>query len=143
MCGPADFNAQGLSDKPLEGCGLARGGPELELGVAARSNLQQRVLATIVQCDARQALRVTAVESFGQPQDRGKRANRPPALAGQVGVCVVPALWRGATMIAGDQGDGVDLLGLESAKVAVLDEVVRVLVMALVADMLADGVGQG
>ena len=86
---------------------------------------------------------MTAVESFGQPQDRGKRANRPPALAGQVGVCVVPALWRGATMIAGDQGDGVDLLGLESAKVAVLDEVVRVLVMALVADMHADVVGQG
>ena len=45
-------------------------------------------------------------------------------------------------MIAGNQRDGFDLIRFESPQVAVLDEVVRVLVMAVVADVSADVVEQ-
>ena len=41
-------------------------------------------------------------------------------------------------MIARDERDHLDLLGLEAAQVAVLDQVVRVLVVPLVADVDAD-----
>ena len=46
-------------------------------------------------------------------------------------------------MVAGDQRDGFDLVGLEAAQIAVLDQVVRVLVVPLVADVDADVVQQG
>jgi len=45
-------------------------------------------------------------------------------------------------MIAGNQGDGFNLIRFESPQVAVLDEVVRVLVMTLVADVYTDVVEQ-
>jgi hypothetical protein len=53
---PADFNAQGLADQSLEGAGLPGRGPQLELRVAARAHLQQRVLAAVVKGDIREAL---------------------------------------------------------------------------------------
>ena len=46
-------------------------------------------------------------------------------------------------MVAGDQRDRLDLLGLEPAEVAVLHEVVRVLVVSLVADEHANVVQDG
>jgi hypothetical protein len=95
-----------------------------------------------VQLDAGQALRVTAIEIFSEPQDGGERTDRPPALAREVGVLIVLALRRGASMVPGDQRYGVDLLGLEAAEVAVLDEIVGMLVMALIADVNADVVQQ-
>ena len=45
-------------------------------------------------------------------------------------------------MIAGDQGDGFDLFGREPAEVTVLDEVVRMPVVPVVADVHADVVQQ-
>src|SRR5260221_7519983 len=94
----ADFNPQGLSDQSFKGRGLTRGRPELELRVAARPHLQQSVLAAIVQLDPREALRVAAVQIFGQPQNRGERPNRPAPLAGQVSVFVVVVLGRPTPM---------------------------------------------
>ena len=47
-------------------------------------------------------------------------------------------LRRGLAMVAGDERDDLDLLGIEAAQTAVLDQVVRVLVVALVADVRAD-----
>ncbi len=45
-------------------------------------------------------------------------------------------------MVPRDERDRIDFLGLEAAQVAVLDQIVRMLVMALVADMHADVVQQ-
>ena len=50
----------------------------------------------------------------------------------------VAALRRRAAVIAGDQRDDLDLVGLEAAQVAVLDQVVRMAMMPLVADVVAD-----
>ena len=45
-------------------------------------------------------------------------------------------------MVAGDERDDFDLVRLEAAQVAVLDQVVGMAVMALVADVVADVVEQ-
>ncbi len=117
---------------------MPRRSPELELGVARRPQLQQVVVAAIVQLQAADRLRVAAIQTLGEPQNCGKRAHRPPRPAGQPREAVVFALRRGLTMIARDEGDCFDFVRFEAAKVAVLDEVVRMLVMAPVADMDAD-----
>ena len=56
----------------------------------------------------------------------------------QIAVAVVPPLRRRAAVIARDERDRLDLVGLESAQIAVLDQIVRVLVVPLVADVHAD-----
>ena len=53
-------------------------GPELELGIAARAQLYERILPAIVQLHRGERLRVAAIQPFGQPQDRRKRAHGPP-----------------------------------------------------------------
>ena len=62
---------------------MARGRPELELRVARRPHLQQRVVAAIVQLDAGDGLRVAAIEALGQPENGGERADGLPARAGR------------------------------------------------------------
>ena len=134
----ADLNAERLSRQAFEGRGVPRGCPELELRVARRAQLQQVVVAAVVELEAGNGLRVTAIEAFRQPQDRGQRAHRPPGAPPQVGKAVVLPLGRRLPMIAGDEGDGFDVVRLEAAEIAVLHEVVRVLVMAFEADVDAD-----
>jgi len=48
----AYFDAKRFTQEPLEWLGVASGGPELELCVAARPNLKQAVLAAIVKIEA-------------------------------------------------------------------------------------------
>ena len=47
-------------------------GPELELRVACRPDLQQRVVAAVVEFEAGDRLGVAAVEILRQPEDRGE-----------------------------------------------------------------------
>ena len=51
---------------------MTLGGPELELGVARRANLQQRIVASIVELEAHDRLSVAAIEAFGEPQNGGE-----------------------------------------------------------------------
>jgi len=112
--------------------------PDLELGVASRSDLQQIVVAAVVQLETRDDLRVAAVEALGQPQNRGKRAHCPTRAASQIAKALVRALRRRLPVVARDQRNRLDLVRLEPAQMAILDQIVRVLVVALVADMDAD-----
>ena len=81
---------------------------------------------------------MTAIETLGEPKNRRERAHDAAALPGQLSVAVVIGLGRGAAMIARDEGDCLDLVRLEPAQVGVLDQVMRMLVVALVADVHAD-----
>ena len=54
---------------------MALGRPQLELGVPRRPHLQQRIVAPIVELDARDGLRVASVEVLGEPQDGRQRPN--------------------------------------------------------------------
>ena len=49
------------------------GGPELQLRVARCSKLDEIFIAAIVHLDARDGLRVAAIERFGETQNRRKR----------------------------------------------------------------------
>jgi len=73
---------------------VTRRRPELELGIAVGADLQKRIVAAIVQLDSGQALRVAAVEAFGQPQNRGERLDDATPLARQLAVVFVITLRR-------------------------------------------------
>jgi len=122
---------------------VAVGRPQLELGIAGRPQLQQRVVAAIVEFDTSDALGVASVERLREAQHRGQRTDRPPRLLAKVDVAVVLAFRRGAAVVARDQRDHLDFPRLETAQVAVLDQVVRVAVMPLVAHVDADIVEDG
>ena len=121
---------------------MSRGGPELELRVARRPHPQQRVVSAIVQLETGDRLRVTAIQAFRKAEDRRERANRSTAALAELAEGGVTPLRSGLTMVARDERDRFDVVRLEAAKIAVLDQIVRVLVMTLVADVDADVVQQ-
>ena len=118
------------------------GGPELQLGVPRRAKFDEVFLTAVVQLHARNRLRVTAIERFGEPQNcrqRGHGAALLRAERPEIGV----RFFRGRfAVISRDKRDDLRFCRLESAQVAVLDEVVGVLVMPRVADVRADVVQQ-
>src|SRR5215510_4002269 len=59
------FDAQRLPNHPLERLHVANRRPDLELSISGGANLQQRILAPIVQLDAADDLGVAAVEVLG------------------------------------------------------------------------------
>jgi hypothetical protein len=91
-----------------------------------------------VELDAGDCLRVAAVEAFGQPENRRKRADGAAPAPADLAERPVALLRRALAMVARDERDGFDLVGLESAQIAVRDQIVRVLVVPLVADVDAD-----
>src|SRR5712692_8139009 len=94
-----------LADQPLERRRVAPRRPQLELRVASRADLEEIVLAAIVQLETRDALRVAPIEALGQAQDRRQRAHDALTLARQIGEPLVTALRRGETMIARHERD--------------------------------------
>ena len=56
------------------------GGPELQLGIARRPQLDEKLLSAVVQLDSGDHLRVRAVERFRNAQNRGQRLDDGPPL---------------------------------------------------------------
>jgi hypothetical protein len=81
---------------------------------------------------------MTAVQAFGQPQDRGERSDGSPAFAAELTVPLVIPLRRRLPMITGDQRDDLDLFWIKAPQIPILDQIVGMLVVALVADVDAD-----
>jgi hypothetical protein len=75
----ARFEAKRLSDQVFERRAVACGGPELELGVARRLYLKHGIVAAVGEPDAGDGLRVTAIETFREPENGGERADDPSA----------------------------------------------------------------
>src|SRR3989442_11639891 len=96
ICDSAHFDAKGFAEEPLERRRMTAGRPQLELRVTRRANLQQAVVAAIVEVEGGDGLRVAAIEAFGEPQDGRERPDGPPPLARQVGESRVPPLGRRA-----------------------------------------------
>src|SRR6185312_5952501 len=141
--GGAHLDTQRFADQPFEFRGVSRRGPQLQLGVTGRPQLQKSIISPIVHVEAGNRLRVAAVEAFGQAEHGGEDSDRFPPFFLEIPELLVAALGRGLPMIPRDEPDELDFVRLESAQVAVGNQVVRVLVMALVADMHADVVEQG
>jgi len=134
----ADFDAQWLADETFEFRSVTCRCPELQLRVAVRAELQQSVVAAVVQFETRDRLRVAAVEALGKSQHGCEVANRASPFLLEVAVLIVTALRRRLPVVPRDQRDDLDFFRIESTEIAVLDQVVRVLVMAFVADVDAD-----
>jgi hypothetical protein len=139
----AHFDAQRLAEKTLELCRVTRGCPQLQFCIAGGTELKQAVVPAIVQLEARNRLRVAAIEAFRETEHGRQRANRPAALLLEVAVVVVAALGRCLPMIPRDERNDIHFFGIEAPEVAVLNQVVGVLVVALIADMDADVVEDG
>ncbi|HEY6211319.1 MAG TPA: hypothetical protein VIW45_03495 [Vicinamibacterales bacterium] len=122
---------------------MALRGPEFQLRVAHGSDLQQIVVAAVVELDRAYALRVAAIEAFREAENRRERTDDAPLLPFQIAEFVVAPLRRRLTMIAGDERHHLDLLWIEPPQIAVLDQIVRVAMMPLVADVDADVVEDG
>jgi hypothetical protein len=135
---PAHLDTKGFANESLERDGVPVGRPQLELGVALGPQLEQRVLAAVVQFDAADRLRMAAIEAFRQPQDRCQRPDGAASPAGEPAQRGGSLAGSGAPMIAGDQRNGFDFLGLEPAQIAIANQVLGVLVVAFVADVHAD-----
>src|SRR6476620_1735675 len=101
---------------------MALCGPELKLGIASRSNLQQRILAPIVKFDSRDRLGVAAIEILRQAQDRCETADDFPALPAELSEVRLPARGWCAPVIASHQRNGFDLFRFKTAEIAVLDQ---------------------
>jgi hypothetical protein len=81
---------------------------------------------------------VTAIEALGQTKNRRQRLNRLPLTPAQSRVLLVPPVGCGPAMIACNERNGFDFVRLEAPQITVPDQIVRVLVVALVRDEDAD-----
>ena len=117
-------------------------GPELQLGVAGGAQPHRGIVAAREEIDAGERLRVAAVESLGEPNDGRQHPDGRSQRAVQFAEALVRLLRRRLAVIARDERNDLDFLGLESAQIAILDQVVRVPMMPLVADVDADVVQQ-
>ena len=142
VVGAGDLETNGPAEHLFERAHVPVRGPELELGVAVGAEPCEVVVAARVEIDPGDGLRVAAIEPFGQPHHRRQLLDRPAAISRKIPVSLVRLLRRRLPMIARDERNHLDLLRLEAAEVAVLDQVVRMPVVALVADVHADIVQQ-
>src|SRR5436190_14306787 len=86
---PAHFHAHRLAEHGLERRGVAGCRPQFQLRVARRAQLEQRIVAPIVQGDAADCLGVASVPVLGEPQDRGERPHGGARRLLQVAVTLV------------------------------------------------------
>jgi hypothetical protein len=91
-----------------------------------------------VQRESRDDLSVAAIQAFRETKDRRERAYRGAIAPPKIPEAVVRPFRRGLAVIPGDERNLVDLVRLEAAEVAILDQVIRVFVVLFVADVHAD-----
>ena len=91
-----------------------------------------------MQLHACDGLGMATIEAFGQSEDRGEGSDRLALLARQVAESFVAALGCRLPVIAREQRHDFDLVGFETAQITIADQVVRMPVMLLVADMDTD-----
>ena len=92
--------------------------------------------------DARDSAGVPAVEAVGDAQDRGEALHAAPCRAIELCVVLMRLLGRCAAVVPGHGGDGDLLLGRHAQQIGVQDQMVRVLVVLVVIDVVADVVQQ-
>jgi hypothetical protein len=81
---PAHFEPDGFAQQPLERGQVAIRRPDLQFGVARGAELQEEVFAAIAQLEARDHLRVTAVEALRDAHDGRQQPHGPAEIGGKV-----------------------------------------------------------
>ena len=122
---------------------MTRRCPQFQLGIASRSKLKQCVFFSITQLDVGDRLRMAAVEAFRKPQDRGETTDGFAFVSREAAKPLVLSARFGLTVIPCDEPDELDLVRFEPAQVAVLNQILRMAVMLLVADVNAHIMQEG
>jgi hypothetical protein len=116
--------------------------PDLEFGIAGGRQTNPQPAPAPAHRQVPHDLGVTAVEPFGRADHGAENPDRPP-VGGREGCELrVRLLREGLAMVAGNERDPLHFVRFEPAQAPVTDEVVRVLVVAFVADVRADVVEQ-
>src|SRR5262245_60373475 len=116
---------------------MTLGGPQLELRIARGSNLQQCIVATVVEFHAGDGLRVAAIEILGQAKNRSESFHDLAPFAWKLAEFGVATRRRRAPVVACDLRNRFDLVRLEATEIAVLDQVIRMAMVPFVADVYA------
>ena len=136
MAGPLDGELR--VEHLLEHARAAAAGPQVDFGVLVGVDGQLDLPRRAGDLHRADDLVVAAIEPAGDAQHGGHLADAQPIVVVEAAEVVVLVLRLDAAMVAGDVGDDLQLLRPERLQAAVQDEMVRVLVMALVADEVAD-----
>ena len=90
------------------------GGPQFELRIAVGAQPGEIVVAAGEQIDPGERLSVAAIETLGQPHNRGEHSNRRAQTACEVAVSLVRFFRRRLAMVSSDQRDDLNFLGIEA-----------------------------
>jgi hypothetical protein len=71
-----------LAEHLFEWCGVSGGGPEFEFGVSRRLQHQHGVVISVLECYARDDLRVASVQRFCEAEHRREGAYDATPLSG-------------------------------------------------------------
>ncbi len=135
---PGEFEAYGPAEDALERAHVPVRRPKFELSFVGRAEPREVIVAARVEIYSGDRLRVAAIEPFGKSHHRGEFFDDALELRSELAEAVVRLLWQCLAVVTRDQRDDFDLLRFESAEVAMLDQIIRVPVMTLVADVNAD-----
>src|SRR6266542_555138 len=136
--GAGDFEANRQIELPLERRHVTMCGPQLQLRVAVRAKPGEVVIAAWKEVNPGERLRVAPIQAFGQPDNRRQHPHGSAQRIAQVPVSLVRFFGDRLAMISRHQRDDLDLSGVEAAQITILDQVVRMPVMPVVADVHAD-----
>ena len=100
-------------------------------------------VAAIVDFDRVDDLGVAAVERLGEAKNGGERTDDPPFFGAEAPKSGRILARRTLPVVSRDERDDLGLERLESAEIAVLDQVIRMLVVPRIADVRADVVKNG
>ena len=138
VLGAGDFEADRQIELPLERRHVTMCGPQLQLRITVRAKPGEVVVTARKEVDPGERLRVAPIEPLGQPDNRRQHSHGPAQRAVQIPVPLVRLFRRRLTVISRDERDHLDLPRLEPAQITILDQVVRMAVMAVVADVYPD-----
>jgi hypothetical protein len=132
------FDAKRFARHSFEGPSMARRRPQLELGVAGRANLKEIVVSAIMEFKPVDDLRMTSIEAFSQAQDSCERSDGPPPAPFQAAETLVSTFRGRLSMIPRDKSNNLGFFRFEPAELTVPDQIVGMLVVALVTNVNAD-----
>ncbi len=93
---------------------MAVRGPQLQLGVADRTQTSEVVVSARIEIQTGQGLRVASIESLGQTDHGGERAHGPAERAGKISVPLVRFLRRRLAMVPREERNHFNLVRLEA-----------------------------
>jgi hypothetical protein len=117
---------------------MSMGRPDLQLSITAGADLQGVLSATSGKPHFLNDLRVASIQAFRESQDACQNPHGLASAGRQPAIFRVRPFRRSPAVIPRHQRNDIDFLGLEPSKIAILDEVIRVLVVARVADVHTD-----